>query len=581
MTKVSFLTFFFFFVISFKGYAAIQYQNDIIKDDIVWEKEIIIAGKVMVDRKATIIIKPGTRIVFKKIDNDNDGLSETSIIVNGNIICEGTAENPVYFTSFEQNKDWGDWKEIQINHAKKFIFNYAIFEYSEYGIHVHFSEGVIKNSIFRKNGDATRLGNSVLTFTNNLFENNHGKALNFTNCNIIFVNNTIRHNREGVFVFEKVGKAQIERNNFYNNMVNVKTGDFFRDRLELGKNFFNETGTIQSDVRYENAEKPYYGILPDIKDAYLSDIIETEGFIDGGAGSGKGSVFFSSFDGNIYRYYVKERVSKKYFVGDFLDCTPLVHENYLIASNWAGRVVAIDIDKNNLLWELFLDKDLKDDHRMPSPVLFDNNVVIARPDGKVYLVDIKTGKQIKKIILEDELRATPVVLADKLYLFGVNGNVFVINLVTDEIKKIKLDAAFYSKPLIYNDLLAIVDKNGRFFMINRRLEIKKELQLNSTFRHQSPVVFDGSVYLFSLDGDIISIKDRTNREKLNLIFTATPLIWENFVVAPTFDGRLLFYSGDRKFFLTNFGEIQFEPYLYEDYIFLGTRSGKIYVIKPW
>lgn len=582
MNRYLFLTIFLFFTICEKSFGMAVYKDEKINTSRVWEGKIYVYGKVLVTQNATLTIKPGTKIFFNKVDQDNDGQSETTLIVNGNIIAEGTKDLPILFSSNEPNKDWGDWKEIQINHAKNFKFLHSVFEFSEYGLHIHFSQGIIKDCIFRKNGDATRLGNSKIEFLNNLFEHNNGKALNFTNCNLTFKNNTVRNNREGIFVFEKVGNAEIQGNNIYENFVNITTGDFFTGVLTLGLNYIDNTVGIKNSIKFLSKESPFIGILPDLKDAYVKKTIQTEGFVDGEASANGDSIFFSSFDGNLYRYFFTSGNVKKISIGDFFDCKPLVFGKHLVVTTWSGIVAAYDTEKEDFIWKIQLNKSLKDDHRMSSPVIAKENLIIARPDGNVYEIDISNGKTINSYIFEDEFRATPLVLDSKIYLFGVMGSVISIDIVNKVVKTQRLQASFYSQPVLYKDKIVVVDKNGKLFFINYDLIVEKGYQFDATFRHQSPIVYNDKLFLFSLDGKVITLHDdKIEIELLDEIFTATPLVMYDYIVVSTFSGKLLFYSKVEHFFLNGFGEIQFSPYFSNDELYIGTRENKIYVIQTW
>lgn len=581
--KVNFLSLFVFFVILKNLYAANIYNSTIITTDTVWENKVVISGKIIIDRKATLKIKPGTKVLFKKVDEDNDGLSETTIVVNGNIIAEGTKDNPIYFSSLEEKKDWGDWKEIQINHAKGFIFKYAIFEYSEYGIHVHFSEGTVSNCVFRKNADSTRLGNSIITFTNNLFEQNNGKAINFTNCKLTIRKNTIRNNRDGVFVFEKAGDIVVEHNNIYDNKVNVKTGDFFRGKLVLGENYFGENSTVEGLVECIISKKPFVGVLPDMLDAYLVKVLETNGFVDGAASLIEDTIFFPSFDGSVYWYNTKNDSFQKFSIGEFLDCKPLLIGKTAVLVDWDGNVTAIDFEEKKKLWMVKVDNSSMDDHRMPSPILVNNDIIaVARPDGKLYLIDLKTGLIKKRYYFEEQIRATPLIYEGKIYFFGTYGNVFSIDIIKENIERTSFNASFYSPPIVYKRYIVNVEKTGKLFFIDKDLKLHKIIDLKGSFRHQSPIEFNGKLYLFSLDGKLFIIDENSFEEiNLNKIFTATPAIFDDYLIVPTFNGELLFYSKKNYLYLGNFGEIQFQPFVYDNRLYLGTRSNKIYVLKLW
>lgn len=583
LIKISLLTIFCLFYSNFV-FADELLKNVTIKTDKVLTGRVIIEGKVVVEKSAVLYIKPGTQIFFQNLDSDGDGISETSLWIYGNIIAKGDKNNKILFTSYEKEKRWGDWKEIQINHVKGFIFEYVDLQYSEYGLHIHFSEGEIKNSIFRYNNDCTRLGNSKILFKNNLFEKNSGKALNFTNCNIVFEENVVRDNREGVFVFEKTGNVNIRNNNIYNNFKNIKTGDFFKEQLILGENYIYPPNNIEGNVKVTGLKEPIYGILPDEKSSYISFAIETNGFVDGSAIISEEKLYFPSFDGNIYEYDLKKHFLRKFNVGDFIDAVPVVFKDKLFYQNWSGEIGYFDLTSGSKKVITHFDNTLKDDHRNPSPVKTDDKIIFLSPGGSLVVVDIIELKQIFRTKLDCEFRASPLIKDNFLYINSTNGDVYKLSLDNFNVTKNSLDDSFYATPILFENSIVLTGKEGKIFFLDDNLNLKKLIDLKSSFRYQSPLAYKDSLFFFSLDGKIYQVKKNFEiflKKEIKDIFTATPITYKDFLVIPSFYGNLYFYREDKLFMVSNLGELQFSPISFGDIIIVGSRANRVYGIKIW
>ncbi|MCX7769664.1 MAG: right-handed parallel beta-helix repeat-containing protein [Proteobacteria bacterium] len=580
---VSFLTNFIFFV-SYSLADLFYYHGDKISKNTEWRGRVFIKGTLYIDKGVELKISPGTKILFKKLDVDNDGVSESLIISSGTIKAVGERENPIMFTSDEINKNWGDWREIQINHARNIHFEYCIFEYGEYALHIHFSEGIIRNCIFRNNADGTRIGNAKLEIKNNLFEKNIGKALNFTSSKLIISRNTIRNNRDGLFVFEKSGETIIDENNIYDNHANIKVGDFFQGKLRIGKTFVNNTLDLQKEISIEKLERPILGAMPNIKDAYIIYNIDTDGFVDGGLGIFNNVAYIPSFDGNVYEVNLDSGSYLKILVNDFTDSVPAIDENNVYILTWDGIIRAIDRKNKKIIWLDKFNPSLKDDHRMASPILYEEYLIAISQGGHFKIINKSNGKVIFDAVFNGEFRATPLIFEKNIFLPSVTGDLYKISLKDFNIHNKKFDVNFYSTPIVYNGLIYLLGSNGKLIGIDVDLNIKKYLELKGHFRYQSPVVFKDKIVLFSLDGYIYEISSDKidNYKKTDYIFTATPIVYDNiFILVPTFQGELVFFDGVKTFNIGNFGEIQFSPAVYGDKIVFGTRNNKIYAIKIW
>lgn len=579
---VSFLSFFIFFVN--KAKADIFYNHgDKIDKDTTWSGRIYIKGTLNIERGVVLTITPGSFILFEKLDIDKDGVSESLIKSAGVIRAIGTEEQPIMFSSAEKNKQWGDWKEIQINHVKALYFKYCIFEYSEYGLHIHFSDGHISHCIFRKNADGTRIGNSRLEIRNNLFENNSGKAINFTSSDLVIENNTITNNRNGMFVFEKTGKIFVENNNIYNNFSDIQVGDFFQGQLILGTNFLTSKDTINDKrIKLTYVDRPFFDAIPHLKEAYVTMQYVVDGFVDGEGKIHDSLAYLPSFGGFIYEIDLLVNTINKIKIEGFTDSAPVVDEDCIYYTTWDGEFTAIKKKSKELFWNKKFIPSLKDDHRMASPILIGEFVVGISQGGNLLVINKKDGKLILNEKIDGEFRATPLVVDNNIIYPSTNGLIAVLDTKTLKVEKIRLDGSFYSSPIFYEDFIYLLDKNGLLYKIDKHLNVLNKLKIPGTYRYQSPVVFKDSIFVFSLDGYIIAIKDRVEIiKRTDYIFSATPIVIGDVVVVPTFQGDLFLFNMKRSFSLKGFGEIQFKPLSYKNLVILGTRDNKIYVLRFW
>ena len=226
--------------------STLNYKDHVIEADTVWAGEVIIEGVVLVGRKATLTIMPGTTIRFRKIDRNNDGIGDSEIRVLGRVLAEGQPDSPILFESAEQNPRPKDWSYLLIfASGKKSFIDYCRFRHGFSGVQVHFSTAVISNTLFEQNNEGLRFGRARLSVTRNLFRNND-VGIRFTRMEgpVIIKHNEITANRIGIFLvpsgqniqdfFEpdrsgkpwNTGRLVITSNNIYNNSwYNLSLGE--------------------------------------------------------------------------------------------------------------------------------------------------------------------------------------------------------------------------------------------------------------------------------------------------------------------------------------------------------------------
>jgi len=234
-------------------------HDQVIDKDTTWGGEITIDGVVVIGRKATLRISPGTKISFIRKDRNSDGIGDGEVRVLGAIIAEGTQKSPIIFASAEEKPAPKDWSYLLIftspavNHLSWCEFHNAFS-----GLQVHFSTLIVENSVFSNNNEGLRFGRADLTVDNNSFVAND-IGIRFTRMEgpVRIIGNEIHDNRIGLFLvpsgqnirdfFEpdrsgtpwNTGRLQISGNNIHHNFwYNLDLGEKQIWNLDISNNYW-------------------------------------------------------------------------------------------------------------------------------------------------------------------------------------------------------------------------------------------------------------------------------------------------------------------------------------------------------
>lgn len=263
MTTASFVLFFLACITASPLHAApLVLHDQVIDTDTKWSGEITIEGVVVVGRKATLTIVPGTKINFAKIDRNGDGIGDSEIRVLGAIRAEGRPDAKIIFASADRKPAPKDWSYLLIfTSPASNRLSWCEFHDGFSGVQVHFSTLTVENCDFTNNNEGLRFGRAELIITGNLFANND-VGIRFTRMEgpVRISGNEIRNNRIGLFLvpsgqnirdfFEpdrsgipwNTGHLQISGNNIRNNVsYNLNLGEKQLWDLDITNNYWGST----------------------------------------------------------------------------------------------------------------------------------------------------------------------------------------------------------------------------------------------------------------------------------------------------------------------------------------------------
>lgn len=209
--------------------------DTVISDAVTWSGEVRIRGTVTVKKTGALTILPGSRILFERIDHDSDGIGDAELYVEGSLSAQGTAKEPILFTSAAAHPRPADWKFIYLDYARKAELRHIIAEYAYSGVQIHFCKASVLDSEFRYNVDGVR----------------------FSTVNIEVARNRIHHNTHGIRYEERRGTGSVHQNEIIDNEIGIfvvtRSDDrtIFRDNNIVSRQYNIKLGLDQSgDVTF-------------------------------------------------------------------------------------------------------------------------------------------------------------------------------------------------------------------------------------------------------------------------------------------------------------------------------------------
>ena len=178
------------------------YGDEALLGTTIWQGRIMVNGLVRVPEGARLVIMPGTIVEFGRKDTDGDAIGENGILVQGLIIAKGTPEKPIIFRSARAGKKMGDWDAVNIMNSDRAqnLFEYCQIEDAYRGLHFHFSNVAVKESILRNNYRGIQFQESTVEIAGTYIYGNKS-GLQARDSDIVFSGNHVFGNYSGVNLF--------------------------------------------------------------------------------------------------------------------------------------------------------------------------------------------------------------------------------------------------------------------------------------------------------------------------------------------------------------------------------------------
>jgi parallel beta-helix repeat protein len=134
-----------------------QVVKGTIARDTVWQGSVLITKDVLVLPGVKLVVKPGTVVSFKKSASTRTDprflFPSNELIIRGVLLAEGTPEEPIVFTSAEEQPQMEDWAGIILDGAGSdtSLVKHCRIEFAETGIYCISSSPRLKQNQLSQN----------------------------------------------------------------------------------------------------------------------------------------------------------------------------------------------------------------------------------------------------------------------------------------------------------------------------------------------------------------------------------------------------------------------------------------------
>ena len=136
------------------AYRSLTQWGTITANTTIWNDRVYVSGDLTIAPGKTLTIEPGTIVYFAAEDDNDSGIdpSRVALEVQGTLIAEGTAENPIIFKSFSDEPFPGDWFGIYFsNENASGTLSHCKVQDARYGVQskttIHISDCEITNCL--------------------------------------------------------------------------------------------------------------------------------------------------------------------------------------------------------------------------------------------------------------------------------------------------------------------------------------------------------------------------------------------------------------------------------------------------
>lgn len=569
--------------------------------DTVWSGRVIIDGTVTVHKGATLTIRPGSEILFVRRDDDQDGLGDATLVVEGALHALGRQDAPISFASAADKPKPGDWLEIRVDFSKDVRLRHCMISDSAYTLHAHFTRGFMEDCTVRGNIDGTRLGHSNFAIRNCLFEHNTGKGINFRNSSVEVRRNILRYNGSGIFLFETDRASIIEGNNLYGNRDNLRLGDFFEGEVATRGNWWG-SGDLQEAAAtiHDRRKDPSIGTVhPSPAPSYLPGTgprqslflqpawtFSTGGFVDAPPVVAGDSLLAASWDGSLYALDFSGLLSWQVPLGGVADSGPALDDAAVYLQTWGRKVLALSRRDGSILWQWQYPPSPADDHRQGSLVRLTDSLLVPAWNGTLYALNPTDGSETWHFDAGMPLRSSPAVDGDRLYQPSGGGLLSALDIHGALLWQRDLGAPLLSTPAVTGAGPVVLSKGGLLVALDRQGRERWRRDLDETCFYAAPLAAGDALYVATAAGSLWKLEAASGKVIWRLTgfgpIYASPARIDGRILVGDNDGIISVVGADSGDLLASYragGAVQSTPTVFADLVVAGSRDGRLHALQ--
>jgi parallel beta-helix repeat protein len=234
------------------------YVEGSITQDTTWtlvDSPFVVSQNVIVYQNATLTIESGVEISFG---------GHFSLIVNGQLVANGTQDKMITFTSNKHQPEAGDWNAIEFNGTEPSTLAYCSIKYAKIGTAIENGNVEIKYCEISDNlQNGITIEDGTVKIKNSLISDNHQNGIIIVNSTVEIQDNEIASNSQSGIYVTGDNQVTIQNNTIRSNADGILLTGNLISGVNLTQNIVlsNTESGIQLDADAYNNIIVLYNVL--------------------------------------------------------------------------------------------------------------------------------------------------------------------------------------------------------------------------------------------------------------------------------------------------------------------------------
>ena len=322
------------------------------------------------------------------------------------------------------------------------------------------------------------------------------------------------------------------------------------------------------------------------------------------------TIYIGSGDGHVYAINANTGVVRwRHATGAAVASTPAIAHGFVFVNGNDGRFRALRVADGNVAWSFATGTAIplrwgyeSGEIYTSSPAIDGSAVVFGSPDGHVYALDARTGRERWRFRTGGRVYASPAISAGTVYAADQAGSVFALSLTSGrqvwrfDTEGTRLNSADWgfdrttvqSSPAVVGGAVYVGARDGFLYAIDRATGTQRWRHDHKvSWVNSSPAVSDGLVYAGTSDGRFVQAVDTASgeerwRAKAQSTVWASPAVDNALVYVGEGDGTM--YALDKRTgqeaWRYRVGQRLFSsPLVHEGRLYFGSDDGGVYAVN--
>jgi outer membrane protein assembly factor BamB len=268
-----------------------------------------------------------------------------------------------------------------------------------------------------------------------------------------------------------------------------------------------------------------------------------------------GTLFFGCDDGKFYAFDVQKREVKWSFeTKNIIRSVANVHEGVVTFASDDGNLYALNQEDGAELWRFNLGGSLlarklpsiasppySFDYMSSSPVYHAGVIYIGSPNGELFAIDHKNGKERWRFATTEMIRCSPLVYRDKVYVGSWNGHFYALDSNTgEEVWSFDCGDVIQGWPAFGGGKIIVGSRSAKIFALNAETGKEEWVYVSEigSWIESTPVVEGSVIYIGTSDAlKVMALDLGTGAEIWN--FATAGWSW----ATPTLAGGTVYIGG--------------------------------------